>query len=266
MSEVFVGWEGTSVAEVLPTSQAPGQYTRDATFFLKIRDNNEPLMQSLPWEKTPALANVNAQVPKEASLLWATAEGMMESHPLLTFWEIGKGDVLCFSSKFPIGVLPWAKDWRLFPQAMIYMVYRTLGRSLPDDPYLFERAINSFIEFSTYNSVLDSILEWVERFGGNPRKVRDQFDELILKQKMGEDAFLDGDIEECMGILTEAEEGQRSLMEAAMKAKDEALFWVYLTEWCALLGTLMISSYVLWSLMVKRRLYREVETSRPIRI
>jgi uncharacterized membrane protein len=262
MSEVFVGWEGTSVAEILPTSQAPGQYTRDAAFFMRIVDTNEPLMQSLPWEKTPALANVNAQVQKEASLLWATAEGIMEVHPLMTYWERGEGSVLCFSSKFPIGVLPWAKDWNLFPQAMIYMVYRTVGRELPDDPYLFERVINSFIEFSTFNSVLDSILEWVERFGGNPTKIRDRFDQLVDVQLRGERSFLEGDIEGAMDIITEARGGQRSLMEDAMKAKDEALFWVYVTEWCALLGTLMISSYVLWALMVRRRLYKEVRTSR----
>ena len=79
---------------------------------------------------------------------------------------------------------------------------------------------------------------------------------------MGEEAFLEGDIEGAMDVLTEAWEGQRSLMDDAMKAKDEALFWVYVTEWCALLGTLMISSYVLWTLMVRRRLYKEVRTSR----
>jgi hypothetical protein len=46
------------------------------------------------------------------------------------------------------------------------------------------------------------------------------------------------------------------------RAKDEALLWVYITEWCALLATLMTSSYVVWTLMVRRRLYREAGVSR----
>lgn len=261
-SEVIVGWEGTTIAEVLPASQAPGQYTVDAFFYLRIVDHNEGLMRALPWEKSPALANVNAQVPKEGSLLWAKLIGTFGEHPLMTYWEIDRGAVLNFATKFPVGVAPWAENWNLFPQAMIYMVYRVADKTLPDDPYVFNSVINGFIEFTERNSLLDSMLSWVETFGGNPQKLRSRVESLEESKSKAEEAYLKGDFEGALAMISEAKKEQASVRLAATKAKDEALFWVYITEWFALTGTFLISSYILWALMVHRKFYREVEVSR----
>ena len=49
-----------------------------------------------------------------------------------------------------------------------------------------------------------------------------------------------------------------------MRAKDRALFWVYLIEWLAVSGTCMICAVLLWTLMIRRRLYRRVSTTRAL--
>jgi hypothetical protein len=54
----LAGWEDTTVAEVLPARQPEGEYTIITSFFMKILDNQEPLMQALPWEEAPPLMNV----------------------------------------------------------------------------------------------------------------------------------------------------------------------------------------------------------------
>ncbi len=262
MHEIFVGWEGTTVAKILPATQAPGQYTCADVFWLRIEDTSEPLMKALPWENAPALANVNAQVPRAESKLWASVKGVFENHPLITYWEIGSGAALNFASKFPNGVMPWAKNWDLFPQAMMYLVYRTADRPIPEDPYLFERVTNAFILFHSENSLLQSIFAWVEKFGGNPSKLRERLRALEDLRLNAEEAYRKGEFENAMTILRQGQKDQEGLRAEAIKAKDSALFWIYVTEWCALLGTLMISSYVLWSLMVKRSLYREAGVSR----
>jgi uncharacterized membrane protein len=255
-------WEGTTLAPILPATQAPGQYFINGAFRVSILDGDEALTQSLPWESSPPLANVNTQVPKRGSLEWAIVKGTMGSYPLLTFWEIGKGATLNFASKFPAGVEPWAKGWNLFPQAMMYMVYRVADKVLPRDPYLFEEVMNEFIEFAQMSSLVGSMLDWVEKFGGNPRSLRDRLEEVDDTKARAEEAYLGGSFEEALAILHEGEAQQVSIREAVNKAKDEALFWVYVTEWCSLMGTLMISSYVLWALMVRRALYREAGVSR----
>ena len=48
------------------------------------------------------------------------------------------------------------------------------------------------------------------------------------------------------------------------KIRRRALVWIYVTEWIAVTGTSMLAGFLLWSLMVRRRLYREVTTTRLI--
>ncbi len=255
-------WEGTTLAEVMPARQAPGDQWLSQPFWVKILNRGEALMQSLPWEDSPPLANLNLQVPKEGSLRWANAVGAGGEYPLMTFWKMGNGAVLNFASKFPAGVEPWARDWDLFPQAMSYMVYRVAGKPLPDDPLLFRGVLNGFMEFNEMNSLLDSMLDWVEKFGGNPRKLRDRLLSVWEFKIEAERAYLNGDFQRAMTILGDGKAEQYKMRDSVVKAKDEALFWVYLTEWFSLMGTLMISSYILWALMVRRRLYHKVGISR----
>ncbi len=43
-----------------------------------------------------------------------------------------------------------------------------------------------------------------------------------------------------------------------MKLKDSSLFWICVLEWLVTTGILMLSGFVVWSLMVRRALYRDV--------
>jgi hypothetical protein len=65
-----------------------------------------------------------------------------------------------------------------------------------------------------------------------------------------------------MRLVSEAIAQQREIMIMSLKAKDRALLWIYAIEWFTFTGTLLVSGFVLWSLMVKRRLYAGVGSSR----
>jgi hypothetical protein len=219
-------------------------------------------MQSLPWEASPPLANVNTQIPKDGSQLWAKVFSTSSEYPLVTYWELGEGASMCFASKFPNGVKPWARGWAYFPQAMVYLVYRTSGKELPADPLLFAGVIESLEQHSERSSTVDSIFAFVERFGGNLNRLYARVDEISLQKAEADRVYLEGDYSLCQEVLGEVAAMQMEVMEEALKAKDAALFWVYVTEWCAMTGTMLISGVILWTLMVKRRLYREVGISR----
>lgn len=47
-----------------------------------------------------------------------------------------------------------------------------------------------------------------------------------------------------------------------MKVKERALMWVYLIEWSVITGTFGVVGFATWTLMLRKRLYREVETTR----
>ena len=63
-------------------------------------------------------------------------------------------------------------------------------------------------------------------------------------------------------MLKDILEGFQALSEESMELKERAFFWIYFVEWLAVSGTLLICVMVLWSLMVRRRLYRQVEVTR----
>jgi len=47
-----------------------------------------------------------------------------------------------------------------------------------------------------------------------------------------------------------------------MQLKDQAMLWIYLIEWSVVTATFALGGIVLWSLMVRRKLYREVQETR----
>ncbi len=49
--------------------------------------------------------------------------------------------------------------------------------------------------------------------------------------------------------------------DLAIRIKDKALFWVYAIEWLVVIATLMATGSLLWTLMVRKRLYRATGTT-----
>ncbi len=259
-SSSFESWEGTTLAEIAPTS--PGkEYDVSGSFRVEVEKEDEVLMDALPWERAPPLANINTQIPKRGSEVWARIEHP-DRHPLITHWEIGEGVVICFASKFPNGVVPWAREWGYFPQAMIYLVYRTAEKELPRDPLLFQNLLSGFYEYEQMNSMVVSLFSFIERFGGRVDSLYERLDEIAADKAGADDVYMEGRFEECLDIMAEIKEEQYSVMEASFKARDTALFWVHVTEWCATTGALILGGMLVWALMIRRKLYRDVEVTR----
>jgi hypothetical protein len=76
------------------------------------------------------------------------------------------------------------------------------------------------------------------------------------------EAYIDLRFEEVLVVYRDVEEILKSLEERAIELKQRALFWVYVIEWLAVSGTGLFAGFLLWSVMVRRRLYREVGGTR----
>ena len=48
----------------------------------------------------------------------------------------------------------------------------------------------------------------------------------------------------------------------ATRIKERTLLWVYVVEWLSVTGVSLFSGLIVWTLMVRRRLYREVGETR----
>ncbi len=102
----------------------------------------------------------------------------------------------------------------------------------------------------------------MERFGANRQSIDSEIAKVDAIESEGRELYLEQDIEGSAEALSKALRGLARVSDLALKLKDRALLWVYAVEWCAVAGTLMASGSVLWSIMVRRRLYRASGTTR----
>ena len=101
-----------------------------------------------------------------------------------------------------------------------------------------------------------------DKFGANLREV-----ELgLLEQEEiydgAKQSFIDADLNSADSTLSQVSTSYDVLTDLAFDLWNRAIFWVFVSEWLAVTGTSMVAGYVLWTLMVKRRLYREVSETR----
>ncbi len=101
-------------------------------------------------------------------------------------------------------------------------------------------------------------MEFADKFGANLRPVEIKL-EILEDQKAHVDRlFIDQDYEAAALALESALVELKEIVEDAIRAKDRALIWIFVIEWLVVTGTSMMAGVVLWTLMVKRKLYREV--------
>ena len=77
-----------------------------------------------------------------------------------------------------------------------------------------------------------------------------------------ESLYMNHEYEGASNKINEIDERITELHEETIRLKDRALFWIYMVEWAVTTGSGLLAGFVLWTLMVKRRLYRDVGATR----
>ena len=50
--------------------------------------------------------------------------------------------------------------------------------------------------------------------------------------------------------------------DRAMRLKDQAMFWIFVAEWSIVTASFFMAIFLTWTLMVRRRAYRTIGTTR----
>jgi len=74
--------------------------------------------------------------------------------------------------------------------------------------------------------------------------------------------YLDQEYDGAITILGSTSSAMALITSDAVRLKNEALFWVFLSEWLVVTATFSLTGVSVWSLMVRRRLYRPASTTR----
>jgi hypothetical protein len=159
------------------------------------------------------------------------------------------------------GLNPELIRWEYFVDFSADMVYYSAGIEIPDPAIIHEIRL-LFEDFQIAQTMVSSILEFVDMLGGRASGARRSYDALVKRKTGAEALYIEQDYAGCQQELSNMFEEMNSLNEAAMRAKDAAFLWIYLTEWSAITATTMISGYILYVVMVRRKLYSEVSSTR----
>jgi len=199
-------------------------------------------------------------IPKEGTTTWAIWRG--RKTPALVSRPYGNGTVLHYDHGWDTIPEEVKRSWRYLPDYILNHLCFITGLPFPDDLEMTHEARALFSSFDEQVRVAISVIEFIDRFGANSRQFEVRIAGMKGERKRAEEAYLQGDLTSSVDILKEANQKLRDIGNDMMRAKDRAMFWIFVIEWLTVSATGMVCGFILWTVMIRRRLYREVKVTR----
>jgi hypothetical protein len=211
-------------------------------------------------------------VPQPGATVWGWARGaypgvLGEDPPWLLSWKYG--GAMTWSAADSLDT-PWW-DGSLFESdqeygldIMMNIILHSLGRPLPKDVVLPNAVRQQFALLADRMSSLASYLDFIERFGVSSSRLEGAREEVEALVQKAVDSYLEGEYQLALDDAREAGTALHAVEQKAARWKDQALLWIYVIEWTIVTATMMVTGYILYALMLRRRLYKEVRTTRML--
>jgi hypothetical protein len=186
--------------------------------------------------------------------------------PLLTSWKYGDGRSMTLGSPVPGGWIKYptgmSGENKYTPEILMNMVFWLADTELIDDVEVFHRVKTDFSEFRARRAVLLSLADFIDNFGANTQGIQVEVVKLEETYKEAVERYLEHDFVQSEAAIKAGLAKFAEAEEVARREKNRALLWVYVIEWLVSSSAFFTSGFVLWTLMVRRRLYRDVETTK----
>lgn len=259
--ESFGGPRGvpwTPLEDVLPVNLIMGGWVYQSYKVKPATDH--PFTRSLPWETIPLFHGLNRVSLKEAAVLLLRADDI--DYPPLSCWDVGEGRSVAHTPDWTPSGGTDVMRWEYYVDYVANIAFLATRNDIPQNAQLLHLLRTSFWSTrSRLTSVMDTI-NFVEKFGANINKIEGRLGDVRTMIFDAERLYIRQDFDLARRTIDEIDAKIIELQGEAMRLKDLALLWVYIIEWTVTTGTALLAGFVLWTLMVKRRLYREVEATR----
>lgn len=206
-------------------------------------------------------------VAREGSGILAWQVGSFPAREdFLAAWEYGEGRAMATGGKIPLGWFAYptgiSGENPYSPEILSNILYWLAETDLIDDVVVFHRMRSEISLFRTKIAVLVSLRDFVEKFGARTERIDEEMGAIEEQYSLMVAACVDHNFEEGEAALVAGLERLSQADEVAKRVKEGALLWVYTIEWLVFFSTFFVSGFLTWSLMVRRRLYRSVVTTR----
>ena len=271
-SRPAASWELSPIEEVLPVLVPPPEYHHNwiqpyvnpAGARIIFDDYQNEFIASLPFDTDPRYTwAFNGQIVLEKPGSEVLARWVLpgfNNPPCYSTWKQGRGRTFAMlhdwtgSSEFT--------RWDYYHDFAINLMLYIAQRPLPTDPVLVHEYRANVHQVSIGKSMLLSLIYFVESFGGNARQLDREITALDQMNLEAGEYYLDNDFAAAVAASEATLVKFKEVEELSIKIKNEALFWVYVVEWLSVTGVSMVSGFMVWTLMVRRRLYQDVKVTR----
>jgi hypothetical protein len=248
-------WEPTILREVAPISHHVN--ARFAGYRVSFRRERDPVL--LPFvefgiEEVVGTAVAEMDV-KQGATIWGDIRP--QNQPWLVSWEPGGGNP----------GMQWT-DENNNPNAMdvaTNMILHSLDMPLIVDILARREARRLFTSLQSQKSVILSMLEWADTFGANTLVLSERLSDMENEIQVAVGDYMEQDYVAAISFLESVSPTVGEIAKDAVGLKDEVLFWVYLVEWFGVTGVGLVSGFLALTLMIRRKLYREVDVTRLVK-
>ncbi len=252
------GTPWTDLEDLLPVGLIMGSWIYRS--FKPFPAIDHPFTNSLPWHSIPYFHGTNAVSLKQGAVQLLAAKEI--EYPPLSYADYGEGRSVAHSSDWTPGAGDDVMRWEYYPDYVANIAYLTTKNEIPQDATLMHQLRTSFWSTrSRLSSVIDTI-NFVEKFGADAHQIEVQLGDVRESISLAERLYIAHEYEEAQEEIDRIDRRIVELHDETIRLKDRALLWIYLIEWMVTTGTALLAGFVLWTLMVRRRLYREVQVTR----
>ncbi len=263
-------WGVTAVGEILPTTDVEGAWVEQGRMVAD--DLQNEFMSSLPWERRDGwrLFPHNLVTVKAGGRLLAYTEDNLwvgpQEHPLFVTWELPAGTRV-FACTGELGSMhprldPGGMAWEYFLDLSANLLFYVSKRPVPQDVDLVHLLRETMFNVRALANMLLSYVEFVENFGANTQGIMSMIDETDELLASAMPMYLELRFEDVLEVYQDARALFTGIESEAIKLKNRVLLWVYVVEWLVVSGTMILTGGLLWSIMVRRRLYKEVRVTK----
>ncbi len=180
--------------------------------------------------------------------------------PHTMYWRYGNGTT--WTHQDLIGMY-WNTQYNPYaPDMILAEIIFSTGRDLPDDVVLVHRLRSKFSDYASSRGYVTALMDFIDRFGANVAPIAGRLAEIGRGVGEARQLYLDQQYAESSVSMDIVAREFDDLREMALRLKDRALLWIYLVEWSVVSGVSLLTGLATWSLMVRRRLYRDVSATR----
>ncbi len=276
-TEMYGPWMNSVLPEAFPHDQekiiAKAQYNI-VSYDIDVNDDPQlpPVLKpfkDLGIEEIRPFGKIRLLFRKQGTTIWATAKDLslygFPSCPLLISWEYGEKNSRIWSTANQFHHPFWdQRDGKERYALDIFSNIVSYGcrRGLPRNILMVHRIREHFTQYKSRMGMLYSLLDFVERFGASTQKIQGYISQLDSMEEEAEELYLSQEFESTLAQQEEIFDFFSKVESEAVDVKENALLWVYVLEWITVSGTGMLTGFVIWTIMVRRRFYREVKVTR----